>query len=160
MHVAQPVSKVSIMPTPLELLGHGAPDMLSGDSLYGVYRGEPLLEGHVFIQRFSPLDGIEGRRVISPDGWRLARCSDDDCLLFDRRRDSLEMNNLNYLDSSSASIASHCKRLEKWQPHSGHPFIRVRDLRFGQRGSSPPRAGDDFEDDCSAERWAQSPLHS
>ena len=122
MHVAQPVSNVSIVPTLLELLGHGAPDMLPGESLCGVCRGEPLLEDHVFIQWFSPLDGIEGRTVISPDGWKLALYSGDNSLLFDRRRDPLEMNNLYYRDSSTASIASLRNRLEKWQIRVEDPF--------------------------------------
>lgn len=81
----------------------------------GVRGGEPLLEDHVLIQWFSPPDGIEGRTVIGPDDWKLALCAGDNSLLFDRRRDPLEMNNLFGRDSLSTSVASRRKRLGEWQ---------------------------------------------
>ncbi len=115
MHVTQPVSNVSIIPTLLDLLGHADSESLPGESLCVVCRGEPLREDHVFSEWFSPADGIEGRTVISPDGWKLALYSGDNSLLFDRRRDPLEMNNLYYRDQSQSVIAALRKRMEKWQ---------------------------------------------
>lgn len=122
MHVGQPVSNVSVVPTLLEALGSPDSGELPGESLLGLCRGEQPRENHVFIQWFGPSDGIDGRAVVSPDGWKLALYDGDSSLLFDRGRDPLEMSNLYYRQSSHARIADLRHRLQRWQGRVGDSF--------------------------------------
>ena len=62
-------------------------------------------------------DGVRGtsRTVVSPEGWKLALYDNDNCMLFDRRRDPLELNNLYYRDTSRDAIRRLRGRIEASQ---------------------------------------------
>lgn len=122
VHVSQPVSNVSVVPTLLEALGRPDSGELPGESLLALCRGEPPREDHVFIEWFGMSDGGDGRTVITPDGWKLALYDRDNCMLFNRRRDPLEMSNLYYLETSRPTIAGLRKRLERWQRRVSDSF--------------------------------------
>ncbi|MDE0104779.1 MAG: sulfatase-like hydrolase/transferase [Bryobacterales bacterium] len=122
MHVGPPVSNVSVVPTLLEALGLPDPNGLPGESLFGLCRGEPPRDSHVPVEWFGPSDGIDGRAVIAPDGWKLVVYDGDTNMLFNRRRDPLEMDNLYYRESSQSVIRRLRGELDQWQRDVGDPF--------------------------------------
>ncbi|MCP5110865.1 MAG: sulfatase-like hydrolase/transferase, partial [bacterium] len=89
-----PVSQISLVPTLLELMGKPVPEDLPGESLVRVLEGKDPDEDHVFSEWHSRGKDPNARAVFSPDGWKLALYDTDTSLLFNRRDDPLEMNNL------------------------------------------------------------------
>lgn len=115
VRVSAPVSHISLVPTLLELLGRPARDGLPGESLLRLLEGGKLEEDHVFIEWHSGGQGPTGRYVVSPDGWKLVLYDTDTCLLFDRNRDPLEMQNLYYMDEHRDTVRRLRSKLEAWQ---------------------------------------------
>lgn len=110
-HVAQPVSHIDVVPTLLHLMGKPTPESLPGASLVPLIEGKQSREDHVFIEWHRP----NGRTVISPDGWKMSLYDGDNCLLFNRGKDPLELTNLYYRPESKPVIARLRARLDKWQ---------------------------------------------
>jgi arylsulfatase A-like enzyme len=118
-HVAQPVSHIDVVPTLLELMGSRAGQGLAGESLMPLAEGKRRAEDHVFIEWHTPPKGPNGRTVISPDGWKMALYDTDNCMLFNRRQDPLEMQNLYYRKESGETIRRLHAKLDNWQRRVG-----------------------------------------
>jgi arylsulfatase A-like enzyme len=122
MHVQRAVSHVDIVPTVLELLGRKDPG-LAGRSLVPLLGGAKREDDHVFLEWTKDLkdsgEGPDGRTVISPDGYKLVLYDTDQCLLFDRNADPLEMNNL-YGRKEHAAVQRQLRtKIEEWQKRTG-----------------------------------------
>jgi arylsulfatase A-like enzyme len=115
MAVQQPVSHIDLAPTLLELLTGKTPEALPGESLLPYVTGGKRREDHVFIEWHTPPDGPNCRAVISPDGWKLGLYDKDNCVLFNRHDDPLELRNLYYRNESAATIQRLRARIEQWQ---------------------------------------------
>lgn len=96
--IAQPVSHIDLVPTMLQLLGREASG-LSGRSLVPVLEGKRPPE-EVFLEwtEYDP-DTFHcaipsGRTAISPDGYKLVLYETGVSMLFDRKKDPMEMNNV------------------------------------------------------------------
>jgi len=121
VRVAQPVSHISLVPTLLELLGKKVPDSLPGESLIPLLQGKPLRDGHAYIEWHTLPAGPNGRAVISHDGWKLGLYDTDNCLLFNRARDPLEMHNLYYRREFRGEVRRLRAKIEDWQKRVGDP---------------------------------------
>jgi arylsulfatase A-like enzyme len=122
--VPHPVSHIDIVPTLMELLGRKDPG-LSGRSLV------PMLEGNrppedAFLEWTKDLkdsgEGPNGRTVVSPDGYKLVLYDSDQCLLFDRGKDPLEMNNLFGRREHAGVQARMVRKIVSWQKQTGDSF--------------------------------------
>jgi arylsulfatase A-like enzyme len=115
--VPQPVGHIDLVPTILELMqSKPAPESLPGESWLGLLNGKPRREDHVFVQWKTDKDvRSDARTVISPDGWKLALYEKDNCMLFNRQRDPLEMSNLYYRSEYRATVRKLRDRIQKWQ---------------------------------------------
>ncbi|MPY88696.1 MAG: sulfatase-like hydrolase/transferase [Luteitalea sp.] len=119
--VAQPVSHIDLVPTLLELMQRKVPEALLGESWVGMLDRRERREDHVFVE-WTPLpqtDGPRARTVISPDGWKLAFYDEDNCLLFHRDRDPLEMSNLYYRSEYAGTVRRLHTQIARWQERSG-----------------------------------------
>jgi arylsulfatase A-like enzyme len=117
--ITPPVSHIDLVPTLLELLGARVPESLPGQSLVPLLEDRKLREDHVFQEWHTPPDGPNARAVISPDGWKLGLYDTDNCVLFHRHRDPLEMTNLYYRPESAEVVRRLRVRIEAWQQRSG-----------------------------------------
>ena len=118
MRVSQPVSHIDTVPTLLELLGRKDPG-LDGRSLVPALAGRRAPEP-VFLQWNKDEEGgPNGRTVITPDGFNLVLHDSDKCLLFDRNKDPLEMNNLYYRNEHAGTVRRIRRLIEDWQ-HTAH----------------------------------------
>jgi arylsulfatase A-like enzyme len=115
IQVEQPVSHIDLVPTLLELLTGKSREDLPGESLLPYINGGKRREDHVFIEWHTPPDGANARAVISPDGWKLGLYDKDNCLLFNRRDDPLEMRNLFYRHNSAPVVSRLRQKIEQWQ---------------------------------------------
>ena len=116
---ARPVSHIGLVPMLLELMGRPVPDELPGESLLRVLEGKNPAQDHVFSEWHSRDEGPDGRAVFSPDGWKLVLYDTDNCLLFNRRRDPLEMHNL-YYRRDYRDVARRLRaKIEAWQKATG-----------------------------------------
>jgi hypothetical protein len=66
--------------------------------------------------------GPNGRTVISPDGWKLVLYDTDQCLLFNRSQDPLEMRNLYGQSQHAGVVARLHSRITEWQRKTGDKF--------------------------------------
>ncbi|MEX2262665.1 MAG: sulfatase-like hydrolase/transferase [Bryobacteraceae bacterium] len=117
--VEPPVSQIDLVPTLLELMGKKPPESLPGESLLSYVNGTARQEDHVFIEWHTPPNGPNARAVVSPDGWKLGLYDKDNCLLFHRDDDPLEMRNLYYRDGSAPVIRRLRQKIEAWQKRVG-----------------------------------------
>lgn len=108
--VSEPVSHIDLVPTLLKLLGKEVPQSLTGQDLLA-----PRREDHVFIEWHTELNGPHARSVISPEGWKMGLFDKDNCLLFHREKDPLELHNLYYRRESGPIIRRLRAKLEAWQ---------------------------------------------
>jgi len=115
MRIEQPVSQIDLVPTLLQLMGHKAPESLQGESLLPLLEGKKRREDHVFIEWHTVPDGPHARTVVTPDGWKMALFDRDNCLLFNREKDPLEMRNLYYRKESAPVIRRLRAKIEAWQ---------------------------------------------
>lgn len=113
--VRQPVSHIDLVPTLLELLTGKSREDLPGESLLAYVNGGKRREDHVFIEWHTRPDGPNARAVVSPDGWKLGLYDTDNCLLFNRNDDPLEMRNLYYRNESAPVLKRLRSRIEQWQ---------------------------------------------
>ena len=113
--VAPPVSHIDLVPTLLELMGARLRAELPGESWIGLLEGRARREDHVFVEWTDMEGGPHARAVISPDGWKLALYQNDHSMLFDRRRDPLEMNNLFYQTPYRDQVRRLRHKIEQWQ---------------------------------------------
>jgi arylsulfatase A-like enzyme len=115
--VPQPVGHIDLVPTILELMqGKPAPESLPGESWLGLLAGKARREDHVFIEWKTDKDvRSDARTAISPDGWKLVLYEKDNCMLFNRNRDPLEMSNLYYRSEHRATVRKLRNRIQKWQ---------------------------------------------
>ncbi|HWB85086.1 MAG TPA: sulfatase-like hydrolase/transferase [Bryobacteraceae bacterium] len=121
--VRQPVSHIDVVPTLLELMGRPVPDFLTGESLLRVIDGKKRQDDHVFVEWHTPPKGPNARAVVTPDGWKMALYDTDNCLLFNRNQDPLEMHNLFYRPESAPIIRTLKKRIEAWQTRVKDPLL-------------------------------------
>jgi arylsulfatase A-like enzyme len=119
--LTQPVSQIDLVPTLLDLLGAKILESLPGQSLVPLLEERTLREDHVFIEWHTPPNGPNARAVISPEGWKLGLYDTDNCLLFHRHRDPLEMANLYYRPDSAAAVGRLRARIEAWQQRTRDP---------------------------------------
>lgn len=119
IRVARPVSQIDLVPTLLALLGRKAPDNLPGECLLPLAEGRARREDYVFSEWTPNQEGARGRMILSPEGEKLALYPGDNNLLFDRRRDPLELDNLYYQAGSQARITALRKQLDRWQKANG-----------------------------------------
>ncbi len=124
LHVQQPVSHIDLVPTLLDLLGRkDAAAGLPGQSLVPQLAGAVRPDNYVFLEWTGDVkdsgEGPSGRTVISPEGMKLVLYDTDQSLLFDRRRDPGEMNNL-YGTTSDRHLRA---RLTEWQKKTGDRFV-------------------------------------
>jgi arylsulfatase A-like enzyme len=124
--VLQPVSHIDIVPTLVELLGKKDCCQLQGQSLVPVLGGRERQHGEVFIEWTADEKdsgaGPNGRTVISPDGWKLVLYDTDQCLLFNRSQDPLEMRNLYGQSQHAGVVARLHSRITEWQRKTGDKF--------------------------------------
>lgn len=116
--VRRPVSHIDLAPTLLELMGKRAPETLPGRSLLRYLKQDGGPEPVVVewnSAKVGEAAGNLGRAVISPEGWSMGLYRGDNCLLFDRRQDPLELHNLYYRKESGPVIARLRKQLDQWQ---------------------------------------------
>ena len=126
--VLQPVSHIDLVPTLLELLGVKDCCELPGTSLLPLVSGTRPSNRDVCIEwaeeshdPFHP--GRDGRAVVSSDAsWKFALYDGDSGLLFDRRRDPLEMNNLYGRVDTAATARALRRKIEEWQRRTGDTF--------------------------------------
>jgi choline-sulfatase len=110
-----PVSHIDLVPTLLDLLGSKAGEGLPGESLLPYLAGGSRQEDHVFIEWHTPPSGPDCRAVVSPDGWKLGLYDKDNCVLFHRHDDPLEMRNLYYRAEHAGTVRRLRARIEQWQ---------------------------------------------
>jgi choline-sulfatase len=111
--IEQPVSQIDLVPTLLELMGHGeAVANLPGQSLVPLIEGGKVAEDHVFIEwNTTP----KVRTVVSPDGWKLCLSKEDKCQLFDLSKDPYETTNLYDSGEHEDVIARLMEKIRAWQ---------------------------------------------
>ena len=111
--IEQPVSQIDLVPTLMELMGHGeAAKNLPGRSLVPLVKGGSAVEDHVFIEWGTK---PRVRTVVSPDGWKLCLSKEDKCQLFNLRDDPHEMTNVYDSGKHEAVIARLTERIRDWQ---------------------------------------------
>ncbi len=115
VNVSEPVSHIDLVPTLLELMGARHKPQLPGESWTALWEGRPRREDHVVVEWTDVEGGPHGRAVISPDGWKLALYRNDNSMLFDLRRDPLELTNLFYRSETQAVVKRLRRKLEEWQ---------------------------------------------
>ncbi len=92
----------------------------------------------VFIEWNRDVDdegGPQARTVVTPDGWKMVLHDTDACLLFDRNKDPLEMNNIYYKPEYAATVRRLRTKIEEFQKKN-HDTMPLPDLR-----SAPPTGG-------------------
>lgn len=116
MRVTAPVSHIDTVPTMLQLLGMKDVAGFAGRSLTGHLTGDRKPDD-VFLQwnNGGKNAGPNGRTVITPAGEKLVLHDTDVSLLFDRRRDPLEMNNLIQRPEAKATRDALTRKVLAWQ---------------------------------------------
>ena len=131
-HIGQPVSHIDLVPTLLDLMNVKPVDALPGQSLVPLFRGEEIVEDHVFIE-WNPAGALAGgrnpggslrttnaggnatRSVVSPDGWKLCLNTHDRNQLFNLAEDPGELTNLFDADGYQSRIRELSRRIHAWQ---------------------------------------------
>ncbi|MCP5120224.1 MAG: sulfatase-like hydrolase/transferase, partial [bacterium] len=111
----KPVSHIDMAPTLLDLLGADVPDHLPGKSLVRVLDGRQQQADEVFSEWHLRGEESNGRAIITADGWKMALYDGDHCLLFNRRDDPLELENLYYRSEHKDTVRALRSRIERWQ---------------------------------------------
>lgn len=115
-------SHIDLAPTLLELLGKKDSATLPGRSWVPLLAGAAHDGQPVFCQWNTEGDDTSARTVITQDGWKMAIHDKDNCLLFNRRKDPLELHNLYYERESQATVAELRKSIERWMRTTDDKF--------------------------------------
>jgi len=125
--IAQPVSHIDLVPTMMHLLGRDATG-LGGHSLVDVLEGKRLPED-VFLEwtEHAP-DSFgcaipSGRTVVSPDGYKLILYETGVSMLFDRKRDPMEMINVFGKREYADVQARLTRNIATWQKQTGDKVV-------------------------------------
>ena len=78
--------------------------------------------------------GPRARTVVTPDGWKMVLHDTGVCLLFDRNKDPLEMNNLYYRAEHAATVRKLRARIEEFQRRTGDK------MQLPEMGTAPSSA--------------------
>jgi hypothetical protein len=73
--------------------------------------------------------------VVTPDGWKLVLHDTDVCMLFDRNKDPLELNNLYYRPEHAATVRKLRTRVEEFQKKNNDK------MPLPEPGGASPSAG-------------------
>ena len=76
--------------------------------------------------------GPRARTVVTPDGWKLVLHDTDVCMLFDRNKDPLEINNLYYQPQYADTVRKLRAKIELFQNKNRE------DMKLPQVGDRPP----------------------
>jgi len=114
--IPHPVSHIDMVPTLLDLMGKKDVSGFSGEPLRPAVEGKRKADD-VFVEWHTDLRdrGPNARVVVTPDNWKLVLHDTDVCLLFDRNKDPLEMNNLYYKREHSTTVRKLRAKIEAWQ---------------------------------------------
>jgi arylsulfatase A-like enzyme len=125
-----------MVPTLLDLLGKKDVSGFAGQTLTPTLAGKRKADD-VFIEwnRDPEEGGPRARTVVTPDGWKLVLHDTDTCLLFDRNKDPLEMNNLYYQPEHATTVRKLRARIEQFQKKNKD------DMPLPEPGSSPATGG-------------------
>ena len=134
-HIPQPVSHIDMIPTLLDLMGKKDVSGLAGRPLTGTLLGTRPPED-IFIEwnRDPQEGGPRARTVVTPDGWKMVLHDTDVCMLFDRNKDPLEMNNLYYQAQYAGTVRKLTGKIEEFQKKTRD------DMKLPEPGSAPPSA--------------------
>lgn len=126
MRVTAPVSHIDMAPTVLDLLGVKDVTGLAGSSAVGYLTGGRP-PGDVFLQWTAEGDnqGPNARAVVTPAGEKLVLHDTDLSMLFDHRRDPLEMNNLYEQPEAGPLRARLTRKIAAWQKATRDTFQGV-----------------------------------
>jgi arylsulfatase A-like enzyme len=135
-HIPQPVSHIDMVPTLLDLMGKKDVSGLAGQTLTGTLLGKRKPDD-VFIEwnRDPEEGGPRARTVVTPDGWKMVLHDTDACLLFDRNKDPLEMNNLYYKPEHAGTTRKLRAKIEGFQKKNDDKMV------LPEIGSAPPSGG-------------------
>ena len=116
-HIPQPVSHIDMAPTLLDLMGKKDVSGFAGETLTPALLGKRRPDD-IFIEWNRDPEAGGGprcRTVVTPDGWKMALHDTDVCMLFDRNKDPLEMNNLYYNREYTATVRKLRAKIEGFQ---------------------------------------------
>jgi hypothetical protein len=93
--------------------------------------------GDVFIERNrdSEEGGPQARTVVTPDGWKMVLHDTDQCMLFDRNKDPLEMNNIYYKPEHAGTVRKLRSKIEEFQRKNNDT------MPLPEIGGAPPSGG-------------------
>jgi arylsulfatase A-like enzyme len=136
-HIPQPVSHIDMVPTLLDLMGKKDVSGFAGQTLTSTLLGKRKPED-IFIEWNRDVDdegGPQARTVVTPDGWKMVLHDTDACLLFDRNKDPLEMNNIYYKPEHAGTVRRLRTKIEEFQKKNNDK-MPLPDMR-----SAPPTGG-------------------
>jgi arylsulfatase A-like enzyme len=114
--IMHPVSQIDMVPTLLDLMGKKDVSGFPGKTLTSTLLGKRKPDDVFLEWNVDPtVGGSRARTVVSPDGWKLVLHENDVCMLFDRKKDPLELNNLYYQPQYAQTIRALRSRIEKFQ---------------------------------------------
>lgn len=119
--IEAPVSQIDLVPTLLDLMDQPLGSDLQGVSRRGVLTGdEDMDDNHVIIEWNSPgKPTVEGRTVVTADGFKLNLYHDDTPELFDMNEDPCELENVYLADGQQTRIREMTGLIHAWQEATG-----------------------------------------
>ena len=119
--IEAPVSQIDLVPTLLHLLNQPRSSELQGVSRMNVLSGvEDMGDNHVIIEWNSPGNPtVEGRTVVTADGFKLNLYHDDTPELFDLNEDPCELRNVYLGDEQQNQIGEMTDLIHAWQRATG-----------------------------------------
>jgi choline-sulfatase len=120
-----PVSQIDLVPTLLDLLGQPIQDHLQGVSRLGVLKGEEdMSDNHIIIEWNAPDKmGIEGRTVVTADGYKLSLYQDDISELYDLNTDPCELENVYRNPEHQGRIKEMSELIFAWQKETEDKMV-------------------------------------
>lgn len=132
-HISQPVSHIDMVPTLLDLMGKKDVSGFAGQTLTSTLLGKRKPED-IFIEWNRDVEegGPQARTVVTPDGWKMVLHDTDACLLFDRNKDPLEMNNIYYKPEHAGTVRKLRAKIEEFQKKNNDK------MPLPEMGGGPP----------------------